>query len=102
METKGLKNRIIDLVYELPSRPAYLDRDSIDAQIDGAYLDIILCGCIHIKIDIEDGMDVATADFGGWGYQDLKYATSIMDNRDELLEPAEEWLGIVKEFEELI
>ncbi len=85
-----MKYKIIDLIYNLDSRPAFVNRDDIDVRYEDEYLDIIMFGNYHIKLyyDEEDKcFDVAFCDCGGaYGKQDLKYAAEIMDNREEILE----------------
>lgn len=83
-----MKEKIIELVYNLDSRPAYVKRDDIDVRCEDEYLDIIMFGNYHIKLYPDEPVsDVAVCDCGG-GYskQDLKYAAEIMDSKDEIVD----------------
>ena len=88
---KAIKERIIDLVYNLYSRPAHVHRNNIMVKYVDGYLDIIMFGNYHIKLYPEEPWaDVAGCDCGGgYGRQDLEYAAEIMGNRNEILELAQ-------------
>jgi len=96
-----MKEKIIELVYNLASRPAWVTKKDINALCDGTYLDIIMFGDYHITLNFDVPMDdSAFCDGGGaYGKKDLEYAVEIMDNRKEILSIAEEWFNIVREAE---
>ena len=85
-----MKEKIIELIFNLYSRPSYAERNCIDVRYEFEYLDIIMFGNYHIKLyPDEPWADVAVCDCGGgYGKNDLEYAVEIMDNRDEILELA--------------
>lgn len=79
--------KIKEFIYNLPSRPSWTKLDDIEVEKKDSFLDIIVNDFYHIRIYPEGKeLDVACADKGGYGYQDLLFDAEIMEHRNEILE----------------
>ena len=90
---------LVDYIYDLDSRPAWVDRNNFDFKDCGDHLEIIMFGShkIGLYYDPSDSSaDFACAENGAaYGKRDMEYAVEIMDNRDMILALAEK-VRIVK------
>ena len=97
---------LVDFIYNLDSRPAWVDRKVFDFKDGWDYLEIVMFGSYHIRIyydPSDSGADSASADEGcGYGKEDLEYAVEIMDNRDMILALAEKAKIVKPSVEEII
>ena len=84
---------LVDYIYDLDSRPSWVDRNNFDFKSCGDYLEIIMFGShkIGLYYDPSDSSaDFACAENGGaYGKADMEYAIEIMENRDMILALAE-------------
>lgn len=97
---------LVDYIYDLDSRPAWVDRHVFDFKDCGEHLEIIMFGShkIGLYYDPSDSSaDFACADNGGaYGKADMEYAVEIMDNRDMILALAEKARIVKPSVEEII
>ena len=90
--TENVSCILVDYIYDLDSRPAWVNRNNFDFKDGGDYLEIIMFGShkIGLYYDPSDSnADFAKAEIGAYGKADMEYAVEIMDNRDMILALAE-------------
>lgn len=91
--TENIGCLLVDYLYDLDSRPAWVDRNNFDFKDCGEYLDIVMFGRYHIGLyydPSDSSADFACAENGGaYGKADMEYAIEIMENRDMILALAE-------------
>lgn len=91
--TENVSCILVDYLYDLDSRPSWVNRKDFDFKDCGDYLDIVMFGRYHIGLyydPSDSNADFACADNGGaYGKADMEYAVEIMDNRDMILALAE-------------
>ena len=84
---------LVDYIYDLDSRPAWVDRNNFDFKDCGDHLEIIMFGSYKIGLyydPSDSSADFACAENGAaYGKRDMEYAVEIMDNRDMILALAE-------------
>lgn len=104
--TENVSCILVDYIYDLDSRPAWVDRHVFDFKDCGDYLEIRMFGShkIGLYYDPSDSSaDFACADNGGaYGKADMEYAVEIMDNRDMILALAEKARIVKPSVEEII
>ena len=104
--TENVSCILVDYIYDLDSRPAWVDRHVFDFKDCGEHLEIIMFGShkIGLYYDPSDSnADFACADNGGaYGKADMEYAVEIMDNRDMILALAEKARIVKPSVEEII
>lgn len=92
--TTTATENLINYLMKIDSTPAYVDKDTFYFEDCWDYLDIVMFGSYHIKLQYDpsySSMDVASApDGGGYGKYDLQYAADIMYNRDKIIALAKE------------
>lgn len=103
--TENVSCILVDYIYDLDSRPAWVNRNNFDFKDGGDYLEIIMFGShkIGLYYDPSDSnADFAKAEIGAYGKRDMEYAVEIMDNRDMILALAKKARIVKPSVEEII
>ena len=92
--TTTATENLINYLMKIDSRPSYVNEGTFDFEDGFDYLDIVMFGGYHIKLHYDpfySASDVASApDGGGYGKDDLEYASDIMYRRDRIIALAKE------------
>ena len=104
--TENVSCILVDYIYDLDSRPAWVNRNDFDFKDGGDYLDFVMSGRYHIGLyydPSDSSADFACAENGGaYGKRDMEYAVEIMDNRDMILALAKKARIVKPSVEEII
>lgn len=81
-----MKN-LIDFIYNLDSRPVWVEKNCIKVEYDNDEIDVVLFKSYHITFDLEyEHNDHISIDgCGAWGRYDVEYALEILNNREDII-----------------
>lgn len=79
--------KIIDYIYNLDFRPAWVGKNCIKVEYDNEKVDIILFGDYYITFDLENyhNDQISINGCGAWGRYDVEYALEILNSREYII-----------------
>lgn len=79
--------KLIDFIYNLDFRPAWVKKNNIKVKYDNEKVDIILFGDYYITFDLENEHNdqISIDGCGAWGRYDVEYALEILNNREDII-----------------
>ena len=79
--------KLIDFIYNLDCRPAYVEKDCIEVRYDNRQIDIVLFESYFITFDLEyeHNDNIYNGGSGAWGKELIEYALEILNNREYII-----------------